>query len=150
MRYGWLVTAVVLALAGSAAAEAADEIGRVKAVKGTVHVERGGARVPAAVGTRLQQGDVLVTGRDGAVGVTLDDDSRLSAGPDSVLALDRFAFDTTTHAGRLETTLRQGTLAAASGKIARQSPGAMQVRTPSTVLAVRGTEFVVRAGPAGR
>ena len=30
-----------------------------------------------------------------------------------------------------------------TGKIAKQSPEAMKVRTPATVLGVRGTEFVV-------
>jgi hypothetical protein len=142
-----IVLALVLAVLLADHALAADEIGRIKVVKGAVRVERGGAVLPAAVGMRLQQGDVIVTGRDGAAGITLNDDSLLSTGPDSVLALDRFAFDSTTHAGRLETTLRQGTLAAVSGKIARQSPGAMQVRTPATILGVRGTEFGVRTLP---
>jgi hypothetical protein len=125
----------------------AQDIGRIKVVQGAVHVERAGTTVPAAVGTPLRQGDVVVTGRDGAVGITLNDDSRLSAGPESVLALDRFVFDSTTHAGRLETTLRRGTLAAVSGKIAHQSPEAMKVRTPGTVVGVRGTEFAVHARP---
>jgi hypothetical protein len=127
---------------------AADEIGRIKVVKGSGRVERGQATVAATVGTRLREGDVVVTGRDGAVGITLNDDSLLSAGPESVLALDRFAFDSTTHAGRLETTLRRGTLSAVSGKIARQSPDAMRVRTPATILGVRGTELAVRSLPA--
>jgi hypothetical protein len=96
---------------------------------------------------KLQEGDVIVTGRESSAGVTFNDDSLLSVGPDSALAIDRFAFDTTTHAGRFETSLRKGTLAAVSGKIAKQSPDAMKVRTPSTILGVRGTEFVVRAVP---
>jgi hypothetical protein len=96
---------------------------------------------------RLQEGDVIKTGRDGSAGVTFNDDSLLSIGPDSALAIDRFAFDSTTHAGRFDTSLRQGTLSAVSGKIAKQSPEAMKVRTPSTILGVRGTEFVVRAAP---
>jgi hypothetical protein len=112
-----------------------------------VAIERGSQRLPATVGMNVQEGDVIVTGRDGAAGVTFDDDSLLSVGPDSVLAVDRFAFDTTTHAGRFDTSLRRGTLSAVSGKIARQSPDAMKVRTPSTILGVRGTEFVVRAAP---
>ncbi|HEU4366749.1 MAG TPA: FecR domain-containing protein [Methylomirabilota bacterium] len=138
-----VVAALVPVMAGAA------DIGRIKVVKGDVRVQRAAAAMPAAVGTRLQQGDVVVTGRDGAVGITLNDDSLLSAGPDSMLALDHFAFDSTTHAGRLETTLRRGTLAAVSGKIARQTPGAMQVRTPWTILGVRGTELAVRSLPAG-
>jgi hypothetical protein len=147
MRQGLMVVLALAGLVTAGVAVAADEIGRVKVVKGTVGIERAGSRVPATVGMTLREGDVVVTGRDGSVGVTFNDDSLLSVGPDSTLAIDRFAFDSTTHAGRFDTSLRQGTLSAVSGKIAKQSPGAMKVRTPSTILGVRGTEFVVRAVP---
>jgi len=33
-----------------------------------------------------------------------------------------------------------------SGRIAKQSPDAMTVRTPSAILGVRGTEFLVKVG----
>jgi hypothetical protein len=147
MRQGLVVGLAFAVLATAGVARAADEVGRIKVVKGSVSIERAGARVPATVGMAVQEGDVVVTGRDGSAGVTFNDDSLLSVGPDSALAIDRFAFDSTTHAGRFDTSLRQGTLSAVSGKIARQSPGAMKVRTPSTILGVRGTEFVVRAAP---
>jgi hypothetical protein len=42
--------------------------------------------------------------------------------------------------------LKRGTLAVVSGKLAKQSPDAMKVRTPAAVLGVRGTEFLVRTG----
>src|SRR6185369_6048663 len=128
MRYGigGLVAVAMLVAAGVAAA---DDVGRVKVVKGGVDIDRAGRSLPASIGMRLQEGDVIVTGRDGSVGVTFNDDSLLSVGPDSVLAIDRFAFDSTTHAGRFDTSLRQGTLSAVSGKIAKQSPDAMKVRT---------------------
>jgi hypothetical protein len=147
MRQGIVVGLMLVVLAAAGVAAAADEVGRVKVVKGSVSIERGGGRVPATVGLPVQEGDVVVTGRDGSAGVTFSDDSLLSVGPDSTLAIDRFAFDSTTHAGRFDTSLRQGTLSAVSGKIAKQSPDAMKVRTPSTILGVRGTEFVVRAAP---
>jgi hypothetical protein len=134
-------------VAAAGVVAAADEVGRVKVVKGTVGIDRAGSRLPATVGMALQEGDVVVTGRDGSAGVTFHDDSLLSVGPDTALAIDRFAFDSTTHVGRFDTSLRQGTLSAVSGKIAKQSPDAMKVRTPSTILGVRGTEFVVRAAP---
>ena len=41
--------------------------------------------------------------------------------------------------------LRDVSLAVTSGRIAKQTPEAMTVRTPSAVLGVRGTEFVVNA-----
>jgi len=75
----------------------------------------------------------------------MSDDSLLSAGPNSILALDRYEFDTTTNQGKLDASLRKGSLAVISGRIAKQSPDAMTVRTPSAILGVRGTEFVVTA-----
>jgi hypothetical protein len=111
-------------------------------------VERGGTRLPAQIGLRIQESDVIATGADGSLGITFADDSLLSVGPNSVVAIERFAFDPTTHRGGFDSTLRTGTLAVVSGKLARQSPDAMKVRTPSAVLGVRGTEFLVRAGTA--
>ena len=127
----------------------ADDVGQVKTSKGAVHIERGGAHIPAAVGARVQASDVVVTGADGSVGILFADATLLSAGPKSVLSIDKFAFDSTTNQGVFESTLRKGTLAAVSGKIPKQSPDAMKVRIPSAVLGVRGTEFVVRASQPG-
>jgi hypothetical protein len=125
-------------------AHAAD-IGQVKVAKGSVSIERDGQSLPAAVGMRLQASDVVKTGGDGSIGITMTDNSLLSAGPNSVLALDRYEFDEVTSEGRFDASLRRGTLAVVSGRLAKQSPNAMTVRTPSAVLGVRGTEFVVRA-----
>lgn len=138
----WL--AMVAALAPGAVY--AEEAGHVKVAKGTVFIERSGQKVPAAVGAMVHTGDVVNTGADGSVGITFLDNSLLSAGPNSVLAIDRFAFDSTTHQGAFESSLRRGTLAVVSGKLAKQSPEAMKVKTPAAVLGVRGTEFLVRTG----
>lgn len=131
--------AVMLAAIGAQAAD----IGQVKIASGKVDVERAGASRPAIAGTRLQAGDVVRTGADGAVGITMSDDSRLSAGPNSVLALDRYAYDPSTSGGQFDASLKSGSLAVASGRIAKQSPDAMRVRTPMAILGVRGTEFAV-------
>jgi hypothetical protein len=127
--------------AGEAAAQ---DAGRVKTVKGTVYIERGGVREQALVGSGVRQADTLVTGPDGAVGVTLADDTLLSAGPNSVLVIEKFVYEAN-QPGSIETALTKGTLAVVSGRIAKQAPDAMRVRTPAAILGVRGTEFVVRA-----
>ncbi len=136
---------VTVLLFAAVTAAGAAEIGQIKVVKGQVAIERQGKPVPATVGTRLQTADVVKTGADGSVGITMDDDSLLSAGPNSSLSLDRYTFDTTTSQGRFDTSLNKGTLAVISGRIAKQSPDAMTVRTPTAILGVRGTEFVVSA-----
>ena len=55
-----------------------------------------------------------------------------------------FAFDATTHQGKMDATLSKGTLSVVSGKLSKQSPEAVKVRTPASVLGVRGTEFLVK------
>ena len=132
-------------LSGWAIAAQAADIGQVKIAKGQVTIERQGKAMPAVVGARLQVADIVKTGADGSVGITMDDDSLLSAGPNSALSLDNYAFDTTTNQGRLDTSLNKGTLSVISGRIAKQTPDAMTVRTPNAILGVRGTEFVVSA-----
>jgi len=148
-----LVVSVLIALLASPLLPTmafGDDVGVIKVSKGTAAIERSGQRLPVPVGTKVREGDVVITGADGSVGITFGDNSLLSIGPDSSLAIDRFAFDSTTHKGAFETSLNRGTLAAVSGKIAKQSPDAMKVRTPAAVLGVRGTEFVVRTGqPSG-
>ena len=140
-----LVVALGMAFAVLVAGEAfAQDVGRVKTVKGTVHIERGGRRELALVGAGVRQADTLVTGADGAVGVTLADDTLLSAGPNSILAIERFVYEAN-QPSSLEAALTKGTLAVVSGRIAKQAPDAMRVKTPAAILGVRGTEFVVRA-----
>lgn len=135
-----LAVAGILALSAPLAAE---EIGQIKKASGTVSIDRGGKSTPAVVGIRLHAADTIVTGGDGAIGIALTDNSLLSAGPNSRLDLSHYRFDTTTHEGRFDATLHKGTLSMISGKLTKQSPDAVKVITPTSVLAVRGTEFFV-------
>jgi hypothetical protein len=138
--------AFAAALAAATAAHAVD-IGQIKVSKGDVAIDRGGQTITGGVGARLQTEDVIRTGADGSVGITMSDNSLLSAGPNSVLALNRYTFDATTNQGQFDTSLRKGSLSVVSGRIAKQSPDAMTVRTPTAILGVRGTEFVVSVDP---
>ena len=141
MRARSLVLAAFLSFpAGALAADA----GLVKVAQGGVQIERAGARINAEVGTAVQENDVIVTGADGTAGITFADNSLLSVGPNSTFAIDTYRFDTTTHAGEFTGTLSKGRLAAVSGKMVKQSPESMKIRTPSSVMGVRGTEFLVQ------
>lgn len=137
----WIITACLMA---TGLPVWASDVGQVKVLTGSVHLERDGKRLPLQVGAAIRQSDTLVTGADGTVGVTFSDNSLLSAGPNSVLAIDRYTFDSTTHAGQFDASLKKGSLAVISGKMVKQSPEAMRVRTPTSIMGVRGTEFVVK------
>lgn len=140
------VAAATLALASPAPAQAAEPAGMVKTSKGSVTIERDGKKIGAPVGAAVMASDRIVTGADGSAGITLRDETLLALGPNTTLALDKFAFDATTHEGALDASVKRGTLAVISGKLSKQSPKAVKFSTPSTVLGVRGTEFVIEVG----
>lgn len=152
MSVSRLVAAVLLTIMGTgwsgslALAADAAVVGTVKLARGEVSVERDQALLPVSVGMAVLQSDVILTGPDGSAGITFQDNSLLSLGPHSRLAIDAFRFDSTTHDGAFETTLSKGRMAVVSGKIAKHQLDAMKVRTPTALLGVRGTEFVVEAG----
>ena len=134
------IGAAALALHAGAAEPPA---GMIKTAKGAAAIERDGQKVAATSGAALLASDRVVTGPDGSVGITLRDETLLAVGPNSHVWLEKYAFDPTSHEGRLDATVRKGTLGVISGKLSKQSPGAVQFRTPTSVLGVRGTEFVI-------
>ena len=138
--------ALLLAAALHTVAVAAEDAGTIKTSRGEAQILRGGASLPASVGASLQVNDSIVTGADGAVGITLRDNTRLTAGPNTTLDINTFRFDKTTHKGAVDASVKRGSLSVISGKIARASPDGVQFRTPTVTLGVRGTEFIIDAG----
>jgi len=143
MRRAWFA-GLLMAAALSTPSLALAEIGRIKTVVGQASVVRGNAVTPAKPGLQLLVSDVLQTGKDGRIGVTFVDNSRFSIGPNSRVALTQFEFDDTTHKGKSLTTIDRGSLGVVSGQIAKENKDAMRVRTPTSLLAARGTRFVVK------
>jgi hypothetical protein len=137
----WILGVAAVAFGFAAYAQ---DVGQIKNAKGVVHVEREGKRIPAKAGMAVRGADTLVTGADGAVGVTFLDNTMVSAGPSTVFSIESYRFDSTTHDGQFDASLKKGSLAVVSGKMVKQTPGSMRVRTPSSVMGVRGTEFLVR------
>ena len=125
---------------------AADHAGVVKTSKGSVSIERSGYKLDALVGTRIFSSDRVMTGADSSVGITLQDNTVLSAGPNSTLELDKFTFNRTTHTGVIYANVKRGTLSVISGKIVKASPEAVSFTAPGMTLGVRGTSFVIDAG----
>ncbi len=94
-------------------------------------------------GTPVFAGDRIRTGADGSVGITLHDDTRLTAGPDSTLLITEFRFNPNTNEGSLLASLLKGTFSVITGLIAKHSPDNVKFKTPTMTLGIRGTEFLV-------
>jgi hypothetical protein len=141
-----LVVCLLAAVFAGTPVIAADQIGQIKVASGDVTITRGGQKMPAEAGTALEEGDVITTGENSAVGMTFSDNSRMSLGPKSELTLESYSFQSAGRRDGFDARLKSGSLTAASGNIAKSRPLAMRVLMPTTVLGVKGTEFAVRVG----
>ncbi len=146
-RLALLLTTLValLALAAALPALAQEYAGVVKTTRGSATVERAGKQIAAAPGVQLHQGDRVLTGSNGYIGITMRDDTLLTLGPRSDLKLDSYAFDPKTHDGNLLASLTRGVLSVVTGLLPRHKPDSFAVKTRISTMGVRGTEFIVEA-----
>lgn len=134
-------TAQPVAAESAASAPAA---GYVKTVSGEVQVVTGDKTVRAVPGTPVYRESRIKTGREAQLGLILRDDTMLSLGPDTEMQVSEFAY--VPEQGKLSMllSLGKGTLHYISGVIAKLRPEAVSVKTPTGMIGVRGTRFVVK------
>lgn len=142
-HWRWVLAALVIA----SPAMAQDTAGTVKSVRGPVRIVSAGSERPAAAGDALNAGERVVTGPEAAAGLSLADGTLLAVGPRSSLNLQKFGYDPTTRDGSIALELLEGSMRMVSGLIAKASARAVQVITPTAVVGIRGTDFVVEATP---
>jgi hypothetical protein len=143
------VPAWALALCLVSSATLADEsvIGYIKSVQGDATVLATGHNTKAEPGTPVKASDVLKTGKDGSLGITLRDNTVLSIGPDTEFVVEEYVFNPAKDELKLGASLGKGTLNYVSGLIAKLKPSAVSVRTPTGTIGVRGTHFVALVVP---
>ena len=126
----------------------AEAVGYMKTVKGSAWVTTSGQRVPAQQGTAVLMGSQLKTAAGASMGVTFKDDTVMSFGPDTELTVDEYLYAPAKGQLKLATRLDKGTLTYVSGVIAKLKPDAVSVKTPSGIIGVRGTSFMVKVEDA--
>ncbi len=136
--------ALALMLMGTHVHASEPPIAYVKTVSGDARIVTAGQARAAAVGTPVHLGSTLQTGAKGSLGVTFRDETMMSFGPNTELTVDEYLYSPDKRDGKLGTRLAKGTLNYVSGAIARVKPEAVQARTPTGTIGVRGTHFVVK------
>jgi hypothetical protein len=134
-------------MAGSAA-PAQTRAGTFKQVEGEVWVGRGGQRRAIGSGDGVGEADRISSGPAGAATITLKDGTVLTMGPKTTMDLNRFQFDATTQKGNFALDLLQGSVRVVTGLLARINPDLFRISTPTSVVGVRGTDFIVETEAA--
>ena len=143
------VAAVVLVCAVASPVVAQDRpvAGRIKVLTGSAFIVREGAQIPAQVGQMVFEADGLRTGGDGTIGVTLNDDTRLSLGANSELKLERFTYAPADSGFGLVLKFVRGAATYVSGRIAKLAPDSIRLETPAAIIGVRGTTLAISVLP---
>lgn len=143
------VAVALLALASVAGA--GDRVGEASYVDGTVDVYRAGQQLAAGavdIGSPVENYDILRTGRNGTIEVTLTS----GPSPDTTIRVDpntSFTVEVGKVKGQPNATVNMisGSISLKVRKMA--GSGAVEIKTESAIMGVRGTEFTVTTPPSG-
>ena len=119
-------------------------VGIIKTSTGNGVIMRNGASLGANSGTELYQHDTLKTGDDASISVVFKDDTMISVGPRSELAINEFQFSPAEGKLSFVARLLKGTSAYVSGIIGKLSPQSVRFETPVANIGIRGTKFAVK------
>jgi hypothetical protein len=133
-----------LALASAATAMEKAPVGHVKTVKGVATVTTDGQVVNAQPGTPLHQGSALSTQAGSSLGVVFGDNTIMSFGPNTSLTVEEYMYEPSAGKLKLGARMGKGTLNYVSGGIAKLQPEAVSVKTPTGMIGVRGTQFLLK------
>ena len=138
---------ILLLAANPALAQQPSAAGRIKLVSGSAFILRAKGQEPAQAGQLVYQADTLRTGTNGRLGIVLEDDTRISLGPDSEIRLDRFAYKPAEGVLGFVLRVSRGVAAYVSGRIAKLAPDSIRLETPAAIVGVRGTTVAIRVLP---
>lgn len=133
----------VMLMFSTTLALADDAAGTVKQTKGEVSIVRNGVPIQASTSMKLMSSDKIITGPNSSVGITLQDGTLLSFGPKSVSQLNEFRYDPVSRDGSLLISVFKGSMRFVTGLLGNNNPNAVGIHTPTAVIGIRGTDFIV-------
>lgn len=134
---------VGLLLAGSSWAS----IGSVTDLTGSATIKRGKETIAVTKGTKIENNDKIET-KNGKLTVVFDDNTNVKISEHSSLIIDDFVYDPKSGKGKLDLKAAAGAVRYVSGAIAKD-PKAVNIKTPTAAIAVRGTDFVMAVNEIG-
>jgi hypothetical protein len=127
----------------------AASVGRVTEQTGPTEIIRNKKSVASSVDTAVEMQDTVTTAKS-RVTLSFEDKTTVKITEQSKLVIDDFVYDPNKGTGKLAVRVALGTARYASGQIAKNNPQAVNVKTPTATVAVRGTDFSMTVDELGR
>ncbi len=121
----------------------ASGIAIVKKIGGEVFVKRNSHLISLKAGEQLYEGDILITKKNGKIGIIFDDGTLLSLGENSILNINKYIFKPASNNFDINLDMKKGLAAFESGKIGKLSPKSVKFKIPEGTIGIRGTKFLV-------
>jgi len=125
------------------------DIGSVTELSGVAIIKRGSNTITVVKGSLVETNDKVET-KNGKVKITFKDNTTVNVTESSSLVIDDFVYDPKSGSGKLNLKAASGTVRYASGNIAHNNPNAVNIKTPTAAIAVRGTDFVMSVDETGK
>ncbi len=122
-------------------------VGTVKTVSGEALIDRQGQLLVAVAGMPVFAQDHLQTQPGSTLGVILRDDTSLTLGPGSRMQIKDYLFEPKNSAFSLVLKMLKGSFLFMSGVIGKLAPESIQLETPESTIAVRGTRLLIKVSP---
>ena len=148
------VAVASLIVSPAMAQDTAGQAGVAAAVRGAVTLVAVALPQPSRVvgqtlgsGDKIFLGDNIETGPDSGMQIMLLDETIFTIGPSAGMVIDEFVYDPATSTGQVTASIVKGAFRFVSGRVAKDRPQNMSVRTPVGTIGIRGTSAAGRVDP---
>ena len=137
LRFIFYILCVLLSTGMS---HAADPIGVLSVVIGSVSIERDDSVIKGESKLQVFENDLIITGGKSRAQVLLLDQTAIYISQNAELTLDKFVYSGDEDSVSLKVT--KGTFRFISGQVAKKTPEKVNIETPVATIGIRGTEFL--------
>ncbi|WP_298208615.1 FecR family protein [Acidovorax sp.] len=124
--------------------------GLVQLTAGDVQLRRGDNLSRLAKGAELDGGDVVLTGNEGRAQIRFSDGGLVALYPGSQFTVTRYSDGAGTGEDHFVVNLLRGGMRAITGLIGKRNPASYQVITPTAVVGIRGSAFMLAIDANGQ
>lgn len=141
MRY------ILLTLLFLSATIAATTIGTISSVRGKVQLTHLGNTSKATIGTKLEKGDVLKTGKRAKMQVILNDKTVITIGRNSEFEVEKYFYEQGNKNSNVKLNYKKGFFKTITGKIGKVAPKKFKIKTKNSTIGIRGTQLLNMIDP---
>lgn len=148
MKRSTFVVQTVLSLLIMTATYAHAGDGVFMVVKGDIRVQaKSGGEVKAKVGSKVQEGDTVIAGTDSRAKIVMVDKNVLNISPDTKIVIEKYKFDSAKDEKTVSLNVLYGKVRSTVNQKYDGEKNSFNIKTPSAVAGVRGTDFLTGFNP---